>query len=247
MIITDAKTSFILYTDYEKYFRQLTDSEAAAVLFAVFAYASGGEDPEGLTPMATMVFSFIRDQLDRDMEKYRKMCERNRKNSHKRFEGKVSTDNGGHPPISTDILNDNDNDTDNDNETDNDNDNDTDTDNERRPEVGAADFEEFWREYPKHVGRKEAMAAYFEAVHTRDDAARLMELLGKWKRSEHWKEEGGKWIRRADKFLVDVFPTEDLPPNYEVEEHWNDFFEAALRRSEQYGRELTEDSGDFSP
>lgn len=244
MIITDAKTSFILYTDYEKYFRQLTDSEAAAVLFAVFAYASGGEEPEGLTPMATMVFSFIRDQLDRDMEKYRKMCERNRKNGASGGRPKKTQSVSEKP---TETLNDNDNDTDNDNETDTDIDTDTDNENERRPEVGAADFEEFWREYPKHVGRKEAMAAYFEAVHTRDDAARLMELLGKWKRSEHWKEEGGKWIRRADKFLVDVFPTEDLPPNYEVEEHWNDFFEAALRRSVQYGRELTEDSGDFSP
>ncbi|MBQ7826698.1 MAG: hypothetical protein IJ386_00350 [Clostridia bacterium] len=234
MIRTDSKNSFILYNDYEKYFKQLTDTETASVLFAVFAYSKNGDEPESLTPMAAMVFSFIRDQLDRDMEKYRQICEKNRKNSLKRFEKKSSADNGGYRPTSTDIHNDNDNV----NETDTDTDNVTDTDNERSPQGGGgeiteADFEEFWREYPKHNGTEEAKQVFFEAVYTREDLARLTELVGKWKRSSKWREEGGRWIKRADKFLTDIFPAGELPPNFEEEDHWEEFFQAALRRRDR--------------
>lgn len=252
MIITDSKNSFILYNDYEKYFRQLTDSEAASVLFAVFAYSKDKTEPNTLSPMAAMVFSFVRDQIDRDTAKYRQMCEKNRKNAKSRYE-KAATACDRMQPQPTACLNDNDNDNDIDTDTDNDTDNDTDTDtandNEQcgggEAEVSEGDFLAFWRNYPKHNGKREARQAFFEEVRSREDLDRLKELTEKWKRSTKWTEENGRWIMRADRFITDIFPTGDLPPNYEKEEHWAEFFDAAVRRGEQYMNEVCGESTKF--
>ena len=58
-----------------------------------------------------------------------------------------------------------------------------------------------------------------------------MELLGKWKRSDEWKRDGGRWIKRADRFILDIFTAEESPPEHGGSFDTDEFFEAALRRS----------------
>ena len=86
-MLTESKNSFILYKDYENYFSQLEMSERGRLITAIFDYQINGTVPESLSPAAFMAFSFMRDQFERDLEKYRKRVER----------GKVNGSMGGRP------------------------------------------------------------------------------------------------------------------------------------------------------
>lgn len=80
------KKSFIMYTDYQKHINRLSDEEAGKLIKAVLEYTNTNNEPE-LSPAADMAFSFIKEQIDRDLEKWEDTC-------HKRSEaGKL----GGRP------------------------------------------------------------------------------------------------------------------------------------------------------
>ena len=78
------KKSFVLHKDYHNQIKKLPDEDAAALLRAIFAYVNGEEVGE-LSPLADMVFSFIRAQLDRDAEKYKIRCEKSKKAAEARW------------------------------------------------------------------------------------------------------------------------------------------------------------------
>lgn len=69
------KKSFVLYCDYRKHFALLPPEDQGNLLMAVFDYVETGAEPE-LEAMPLMAFSFIRAQLDRDIEKYKEICKR---------------------------------------------------------------------------------------------------------------------------------------------------------------------------
>ena len=70
------KNSFVMYTAYKRHFDLLSDSDKVILLNAIFDYAMGIEtELEGAVAMA---FSFIKDQMDRDNEKYTSICEKRR-------------------------------------------------------------------------------------------------------------------------------------------------------------------------
>jgi hypothetical protein len=85
--IIQNKKSFILYLDSADIFDQLTDQEAGKLIKAVLYYVHTGEKPE-LPRLLNMAFIPIYQALHRDLEKWRKQVEANRKN------GKT----GGRPP-----------------------------------------------------------------------------------------------------------------------------------------------------
>ena len=71
------KSSFVLYLDYRKHLDLIQDdSEFRRLIEAIFAYCEDGEDPSNLSPIATMAFSFIRSNLDRDNIKYESVKEK---------------------------------------------------------------------------------------------------------------------------------------------------------------------------
>ena len=73
------KNSFIIYIDYEEQFNLLTDEESGQLLKAIIQYEKTRIIPK-LNGAVNMAFSFIKNQLDRDREKYQNKCEKNRKN-----------------------------------------------------------------------------------------------------------------------------------------------------------------------
>lgn len=83
--------SFILYTSYYAFIEGLTDEQLGQLTRALFIYARDGEVTK-LEPVVRMAFSFIKDNIDRNADKYQKRCERNRENIRKRWEKKY-TDN----------------------------------------------------------------------------------------------------------------------------------------------------------
>ena len=116
------RKSPVLYGDLEPTLKLLSQNEAGALIFMVFSYVNRGVIDSYLkrTPKVDLVFSMIRTHLDRDREKYERICERNAKN------GKL----GGRPKSNSETQNnrsvlkkpDNDNDIDIDNDIDTDND-----------------------------------------------------------------------------------------------------------------------------
>lgn len=122
------KTNFILYKDYQEHVDMLTDDEAGKLFKAIFKYVNGRVEVE-LKGATKMAFSFIKTQLERDLDKYKNIVDRNRENGKKGgrpTKKSITQDNPKNPvglldnpkkPKKAD--NDNDNVYDNDNDNDN--------------------------------------------------------------------------------------------------------------------------------
>ena len=76
------KSSFLIYLDYKEHFDLLSNEELGQLLRAIMLYEETGEITE-LTGMLKMAFSFIKAQLDKDRQKYKDKCEKNKKNGGK--------------------------------------------------------------------------------------------------------------------------------------------------------------------
>lgn len=64
------KNSFVLYTEYAKHIGLLSMEQRGILFTAVMNYATGIELPK-MEAATEMAFSFIKEQLDRDDEKYK--------------------------------------------------------------------------------------------------------------------------------------------------------------------------------
>jgi len=73
------KKSFMLYCDQYEPIKDLTDTQKAQLLDAIFCY-NCCEDVNTNDPMVKAVFGFFKATFDRDKEKYLKRCEINKKN-----------------------------------------------------------------------------------------------------------------------------------------------------------------------
>ena len=127
------KKSFVLYCDYRKHFSLLPPEERGHLIMAIFDYVENGAEPF-LDGMAMMAFSFIRSQLDRDIEKYRETCRRRAEAGRagglaKTANAKQSQANASNAKQSQANLADTDNDNENENENENENDNENDNEN----------------------------------------------------------------------------------------------------------------------
>ena len=110
-----------MYTDYLPQVEKLTDEQAGQLLKAIMRHACE-RDPGDLDPVTDMVFSFIKQHMERDAEHYQKVCER-RRDAAKQMHANAGKSKQKHANAG-DNDNVNDNDNDNDNENDNENDND---------------------------------------------------------------------------------------------------------------------------
>ena len=71
------KKSLLLYYDYQQHFNFLTDEQTGKIIKAMLAYEINGVFPEFDEPIMQMTFSFIKSNLDRDMQKFLEKCEKN--------------------------------------------------------------------------------------------------------------------------------------------------------------------------
>lgn len=125
--------SFILYTSYYALIEGLTDEQLGQLTRAIFLYARDGKTIS-LEPVVRMAFAFIKDNIERNQDKYQAKCEKNRqialeRERKKREAREKAGDTNVHERSRTCENNtnvherspyDNDNDNDNDNEYDND-------------------------------------------------------------------------------------------------------------------------------
>lgn len=81
------KKSFVLYQDQYPPIKGLTQEQKGYLLDALFLYQTGEPVPE-VDPVVMMAFSFFKQTLDRDEDKYLKRCYKNRENVRKRWNTK---------------------------------------------------------------------------------------------------------------------------------------------------------------
>lgn len=82
------KKAFLLYADYFDYFQTLTDEELGRVIRAIFAYQRTGELPSFDDRALKLVFDLIRNQIDRDFDKWRASAEKRKAAAQKRWSAK---------------------------------------------------------------------------------------------------------------------------------------------------------------
>lgn len=64
-------------------------------------------------------------------------------------------------------------------------------------------FTLFWEAYPVSIGRENAWEAWKGLNPSASTVTQIMDSLEKWKTSEQWLEDGGRFIPRAAKFLTE--------------------------------------------
>ena len=61
------------------------------------------------------------------------------------------------------------------------------------------EFEEFWREYPRKVGRMKAQQCWKKMTPQERHAALL--VMRMWKQTVQWKADGGMYVPHGSTFL----------------------------------------------
>ena len=136
------KKGFIVYDDTQEVVSRLSDEEAGQLFKGMLGYSVDGKAPK-FKGVLEFIFIPIKQQMDRDAEKYEAKCEKNRKNI-KRYWEKVKSDTNEYERIRSNTMatnKDTDTDTDTDTKTDIDTDTttDTDTDTDTKACGGSAD------------------------------------------------------------------------------------------------------------
>lgn len=70
------KKSFVLYNDSIEQINMLSDEQAGRLLKAIYAYNLDGTVPDFDDGMVKLMFSFIKNQLDRDSKKWDDICKK---------------------------------------------------------------------------------------------------------------------------------------------------------------------------
>lgn len=107
------RKSFVFYKDWKDAISDLPDDIRLEIYESIIEYAVSGAF-QGLKPMAKIAFNFIKTDLDRDIEKYQKVINRNKENIGKRW-SKENTKNTSGISGKTENTKNTDNDNDNDN------------------------------------------------------------------------------------------------------------------------------------
>lgn len=71
--------AILISTDFRAQFEMLNDKEAGELIKALFRYAEEGTPLETKSKAVRVLFGLIRAQLDKDAEKYAKICEKRKK------------------------------------------------------------------------------------------------------------------------------------------------------------------------
>lgn len=90
------KSSFLIYHEYRKPLKLLTDEQRGQLLMALIDYSESGVVPE-LDGISMMAFSFIQSQMNRDSKKYENRCSSNRENGKKGGRPKKENDSKENP------------------------------------------------------------------------------------------------------------------------------------------------------
>lgn len=208
------KKSFVVYCDWENTFRKIGKYEAGDLIQGIFEYMRTGEIPQFESFAVEAVFSLLVETFKRDRDKYYKMCERNAINGAKKWQNSDENNNAKNATgkngkkqnakyADNDNVNDNENENVNENENENVNENDKynisiSSSSEMRGEVSSdcysEEFLEFWKAYPKKIGKGAAYKVFNKLKLTQKDKGDILTALNWQKKSEQWVKDNGQFI-----------------------------------------------------
>ena len=253
------KQSFIIYHDWEIFFKKLSDSLCKELILAIFEHeTSGGEITPTVSDEIRIVFDFMLSQLDKSRAKYVEQCAKNKENIAKRWN---TTVNDRKQPYTTDTNNtDNDKDKDNDNVKDKDKEKEKDNDKEHsiddtlmsgKPDGAVAEIIDFMNlvfgSHYKLNGKKTnslIRSRLREGYTVEDFKSVISKKYAEWAGTEHEKYLRPETLFCADHFegyLNRVFVKEERKkgPVETAREEWAEW----LRQQEQ--EQQQQEGGDY--
>lgn len=184
-----ARTYVPLYFSYAEQLAMLPDDERGRLILALLEYAQTGAVPSFAPASATaMLFSCMRSQTDRDVEKYANICAKNRQNVNSRW--------NKHNTTVCDGIQLNTNDT---------------KEKEKEKEKEKDLFAQFWAAYPKRKDKAKAQKAFAKLHPNEQLLAEILAALDWQKQSADWARDGGQYIPYATTYL-NGRRWEDEPP-----------------------------------
>ena len=227
----EEKKGFVFYYDYQQHLELLSDAERGKLLIALLEYGKNGTMPQ-LDGAALMAFSFIKAQKERDAAKYAEVCKKRSEAGKK----------GGRPP-KTDAEKESKKSKQKQNkatesnekqtetkkaDTDTDTDTDTVTDTvtvinnppiipPKGTDAQERRFAEFWKTYPKKVGKAAALKSWKRIKPDAELFERIMQAVTSAKESEQWIRESGRFVPNPATWLNQGRWDDELTPSHQNE------------------------------
>lgn len=225
------RKSFLFYYDWANIYEPLDDIRKAKLITATIRYAKDNTDTKFDDLTLKVIFNVIKDTIDRDSARYNEICLKNAENIKKRWNkntneyDRIQT-NTNYTDI--DIVKEIDKDIDKDKDTDRDIENDSISSSFSSKTVCeySDDFLDFWKEYPKKVGKGDAFKKWKKAKLTNTDKTDIMNALNWQKKSDRWRNDYGRFIPNPSTYISqrrwEDEPCENLKPDYSDPSRYND-------------------------
>lgn len=164
---------FTLLTEAWEDWQSLSLEKRGLLITAILLYERGEAVPN-MDAETNAVFRPIRRQLDEQYEKQLAHLEKQRANGKKGGRPKKEEPKAEPKPISPQV---------------------------RRVVVEDDGFEEFWKEYPKKVGKADARKSWTKLKPNRVLREHMLDTLRQAKASDQWRKDGGKYIPNPSTWL----------------------------------------------
>lgn len=208
------RNQFTFYRSYYDSLVELPDEEQAQTLLAIIRYAIYGTLPEKLSISGKIAFNLVKPTLDSSRKKAAagrtggcsdSSASQSRKSKNKSASpsGKSKTEKCLSEPSKLDI--------------------DIDIERELDIDIGIGEtpasgtsreavFEQILSVYPAHrIGNREACIEAWNTVEIGQEKA-VLDGLSKWKDSNQWEKDGGRFIPSLPRFLIEKVWTFQPPP-----------------------------------
>lgn len=209
------KKSFVFYCDWRDILEPFDDIRLSRLIRSILKYAVDGEETTFDDLALTVSYNFIIKTIMRDSEKYSQVCEKRKEigklggrqkgiNHYVELNHENNSKSNQLLSVGYEIANEV-NLPDNENVNDNDNVNVNDINissfSSKTVCIYSDDFLEFWKEYPKKVGKGEAYKRWKTLRLSSADKSDILNALKWQKRSELWKKSGGQFIPNPSTYI----------------------------------------------
>ena len=182
--------SMVVYRTWMEAIENLDDADAGKVMKAFMRYGMDGVEPEDLPPALIALFLMAKGNIDSNNKKRENGAKGGSISKQKASKEKQSASKPKQTEAKRKQTASNE-DVDEDVDVNEDN---IKTSSPPKPAQSDVQFEFFWAEYPKKVGKKAAYAAWKKAKVTAKLMTEIMDALDEQKSSDQWKKDGGQYI-----------------------------------------------------
>jgi hypothetical protein len=201
------KNNFLLYKDFKSTIDLLSDEQAGKLIKAVFSYVNGRVEPVFDDGMLVVAFNILKTQLERDLQKYKNIAERNQINGAKGGRPKNNPDEEDKPkkpsglignPTKTQIPKKADSDSDSVRDSVSDRDK---KDNIKPLSNWEKLFDKFWLDYPKKVNKGNAKKWFKQNKPDELLVNIMIEKVLEYIEKDVWNKENYQYIPYASSWL----------------------------------------------